>query len=192
MENVMKKTMTPSTAAHTAARKIITLPRIIIGLVIVCLLFQIQKSKSIELPKYSTPKYVGESIIERVNNHRASLHLAELSNNDSLSTAARRYTEMMAKGHLQANLASVNLAGFVNKNDVKNEVDAYDNAQGMQRNTAVFESTSVSPSLDAVRTWLEQNNEVANIENPAFASTGISVVKKGDTYYVCQIFASKR
>jgi uncharacterized protein YkwD len=62
----------------------------------------------------------------------------------------------------------------------------------MQRNTAVFESTSGSPSLDAVRTWLEQNNEVANIENPAFASTGISVVKKGDTYYVCQIFASKR
>jgi uncharacterized protein YkwD len=200
MENVMKIAMTPLTAARTkvdtAARKIITLPRIIIGLVIVCLLFQIQKSKSIELPKYSTPKYVGESIIERVNNHRASLHLAELSNNDSLSTAARRYTEMMAKGHLQANLASVNLAGFVNnndvKNEVKNEVDAYDNAQGMQRNTAVFESTSGSPSLDAVRTWLEQNNEVANIENPAFASTGISVVKKGDTYYVCQIFASKR
>jgi uncharacterized protein YkwD len=184
----MKTRMTPSTAAHTAARKIITLPRIIIGLVIVCLLFQIQKSKSIELPKYSTPKYVGESIIERVNNHRASLHLAELSSNDSLSTAARRYTEMMAKGHLQANLASVTLAGFVNKNDV----DAYDNAQGMQRNIAVFESTSGSPSLDAVRTWLEQNNEVANIENPEFAATGISVVKKGDTYYVCQIFATKR
>jgi uncharacterized protein YkwD len=184
----MKTTMTPSTAANTAARKIITLPRIIIGLVIICLLFQIQKSKSVESPKYSTPKYVGESILERVNNHRASLHLAELSTNDSLSNAARRYTEMMAKGHLQANLVSVNLAGFVNKNDV----DAYDNAQGMQRNIAVFESTSGSPALDAVRTWLEQNNEVTNIENPEFARTGISVMKNGDTYYVCQIFASKR
>ena len=173
--------MTPSTASH----KIVTLPRIIIAVVIVCLLLQIQKSKSVELPKYTTPKYVGESIVERVNNHRASLHLKELSNNDSLSLTARRYAEMMAKGHLQANLANVNLAGFTSKNDV----DAYDNTQGMQRNVAAFTSESASPALDAVRSWLEQNNDVANIENPDFAATGIGVVKEGNTYYVCQIFA---
>jgi uncharacterized protein YkwD len=200
MENVMKTAMTPLTATRTKVdtkvttrvRKIITLPRIVIGLVIVCLLFQIQKSKSIELPKYSTPKYVGESIIERVNNHRTSLHLAELSNNDSLSSTARRYSEMMAKGHLQANLAIPDFTRLATKHDVKNDVDAYDNVHGMQRNIAVFESTSSSPALDAVRAWLEKNNEVANIENPAFAATGIGVVKKGDTYYVCQIFANKR
>lgn len=179
----MKTTMTTSNATY----KIVTLPRIIIAVVIVCLLLQIQKSKSVELPKYTTPKYVGESIVERVNNHRASLHLKELSSNDSLSSTARRYAEMMAKGHLQANLASVNLAGFTSKNDV----DAYDNIQGMQRNIAVFQSASGSPSLDALRMWLEQNNDVTNIENTEFTTTGIGVVKQGDTYYVCQMFARK-
>jgi uncharacterized protein YkwD len=59
----------------------------------------------------------------------------------------------------------------------------------MQRNVAIFTSASGSPALDAVRAWLGQNNEVANIENPDFAATGIGVVKQGDTYYVCQIFA---
>lgn len=179
----MKSTMTTSNASN----RIVTLPRVVIAVVIVCLLLQIQKSKSVELPKYTTPKYVGESIVERVNNHRASLHLKELSGNDSLSNTARRYAEMMAKGHLQANLASVNLAGFASKNDV----DAYDNVQGMQRNIAKFESTSGSPALDAVRAWLQQNGDVTNIENPEFTATGIGVVKQGGTYYVCQIFARK-
>ncbi len=182
------KTTTTTSPTTTTAHKLVTLPRIIIAVVIVCLIFQIQKSKSIELPKYTMPKYVGESILERVNNHRASLHLGELQTTDSLSNAARRYAEMMAKGHLQANLASVNLAGFTSKNDV----DAYDNTQGMQRNIAVVTSTSGSPSLDAVRVWLETNNDVANLENPQYAATGIGVVKSGDTYYVCQIFARNK
>lgn len=181
----MKKTS--ATTSHRS-KSVITLPRIIIGIVIICLAFQIQKSKSVELPKYTLPEYVKQSVLERVNNHRLSLHAQELTLNDSLSTEARRYCEMIAKGNLQANLASVNLTMTLNKRDV----EAWDGKKGMLRNIAIFESTSGSPALDAMRTWLDKNEEANNLENGAVAITGIGVVKKGNTYYICQIFAPSR
>ena len=79
-----------TTTSHKTTSSIITLPRIIIGIVIICLALQIQKSKSVELPKYSLPEYVKESVLERVNNHRSSVHAQELTLNDSLSAEARR------------------------------------------------------------------------------------------------------
>lgn len=174
-----------TTTSHKTTSSIITLPRIIIGIVIICLVLQIQKSKSVELPKYTLPEHVKESVLERVNNHRSSVRAQELTLNDSLSAEARRYCEMIAKGNLQANLASVNLNMALNKRDV----EAWDNQKGVLRNVAVFESTSGSPALDAMRTWLEHNDEANNLENGEVTTTGIGVVKKGNTYYICQLFA---
>jgi uncharacterized protein YkwD len=191
MENFMMPTNTTKTTMTTSAvrtHKFITLPRIVIAVVIICLVFQIQKSKSVELPKYTLPAYVGQSVVERVNNHRMSIHAPELTLNDSLSAEARRTCERMAKGNLQATLANVSLNTVSNKQDV----DAWDNQHGMQRSVAVFECGSSSPSLDAIRTWLENTTDVSNIENTAFHSTGIGVVRQGNMYYVCQIFAARR
>jgi hypothetical protein len=170
------------------SKTIITLPRIIIGIVIICLALQIQKSKSVELPKYTLPEYVKQSVLERVNSHRSSIHAQELALNDSLSTEARRYCEMIAKGNLQANLASVNLTLTSNNRDI----EARDSQKGLLRNVAIFESTSGSPALDAMRTWLDKNDEANNLENGEVAVTGIGVVKKGNIYYICQIFAPRR
>jgi uncharacterized protein YkwD len=185
-------TNTTVATAPTTMNKLITLPRILIVVVIVCLVFQIQKSKSVELPKYTLPAYVGQSIFERVNNHRASIHVPELTLNDSLSAEAERTCERIAKGNLQANLASVSIGVGFNARDNARDVDAWDSQHGMQRSVAVFESGSGSPSLDAVRTWLEDSSDVNTLENMAFRSTGVGVVKHGHTYYVCQIFATKR
>lgn len=178
---------TSVTPSHNK-KSIITLPRVIIGIVILCLVFQIQKSKSVELPKYTMPEYVKQSVLERVNSHRASLHAQELTLNDSLSTEARRYCEMIAKGNLQANIASVNLNMAANSNDV----EAWDNKKGIVRNVAIFESTSGSPALDAMRTWLDKNDAANNLENANAALTGIGVVKRGNTYVICQIFALRK
>mgnify|MGYP002783577398 CR=1 FL=1 len=178
---------TSATASHNK-KSIITLPRVIIGIVILCLVFQIQKSKSVELPKYTMPEYVKQSVLERVNSHRASIHAQELILNDSLSTEARRYCEMIAKGNLQANVASVNLNTTVNSNDV----EAWDNKKGIVRNVAIFESTSGSPALDAMRTWLDKNDAANNLENANASVTGIGVVKHGNTYVICQIFALRK
>ena len=166
-------------------RRIITLPRLLVCLVILCLVLQIQKSKSVELPKYSLPEYVKQSVLERVNHHRSSLHVEELALNDSLSTEAHKYCEMIAKGNLQANLASANLSADLNARDV----EAWDNKKGVVRNVAIFESKSGSPALDAVRRWLANNEEANNLERADIAATGIGVVKQGETYYICQIFA---
>jgi uncharacterized protein YkwD len=170
---------------HTTMRRVVTLPRLLVFLVVLCLVLQIQKSKSVELPKYSLPEYVKQSVVERVNHHRSSLQVEELTLDDSLSTEAGKYCEMIAKGNLQANLAAVNLSSALNARDV----EAWDGAKGVVRNIAVFESKSGSPALDAVRRWLANNEEANNLERADLAKTGVGVVKQGDTYYICQIFA---
>ncbi|MCS6807286.1 MAG: hypothetical protein RML40_00485 [Bacteroidota bacterium] len=172
----------PKLPLDTASRKqIITLPRVIVGIVILCLVFQIQRSKSVELPKYTLPEYVKQSILERVNNHRASVRVRELILNDSLSAEAYRYCEMIAKGNLQANLSATLST---------EDVDAWDKKRGITRNVVVFEPASTSPAFDAMRMWLKHNDAANNLESASASLTGIGVVKRGNVYVICQIFAS--
>jgi uncharacterized protein YkwD len=170
-------------AQHIRPARLITVPRLVIIAVIVCLLFQIQRSKSNELPKYSAPEFVGKSLLERVNAHRESIRVRGLSLDNELDSNAQRYCEMVAKGNLQASLSS-NGAGL-------SGVAAWDDVRGVRRNVAVFECNSNSPALDVIRQWIANNNDVNNLENAAFTATGIGVVRRGNTYYVCQIFATK-
>ena len=82
--------------------------------------------------------------VERVNNHRSSLHAQELTLNDSLSTEARRYCEMIAKA-ISKRIWRVNLSICLNKRD-----EAGMDNQKVLHNVAVFESTSGSPALDVM------------------------------------------
>ncbi len=168
-----------------AIRSIVTLPRIAVLVVILCLLFQIQKGKSVEMPKYATPDFVASSIFERVNEHRMSIKVQPLSLDESLNAEAQRYCETVAKGNLQASLAS---ATAINCGFTQDDVTAYDRVKGVRRNVAMFTCEKGSPALNAVRQWIEHQEEVTNLENDGFVSTGVGVVRRGNTYYVCQIF----
>jgi uncharacterized protein YkwD len=176
-----------NTVHHRTTRakiaRIITLPRLIMAIAVVCLLLQLQRGKSNELPKYSAPAFVKSSLIERVNEHRASLNVTPLADNGELNREAERYCEMIAKGNLQASLvrSDVNLS----------EVSDWDATKGVRRNVAVIESNSNSPALDVIRTWIANDNQANNIEDGKFNATGIGVVRRGNIYYVCEIFATK-
>lgn len=166
-------------------RAVITLPRIIVALVIMCLLLQIQKGKSGELPKYASPDFVATSIIERVNEHRVSIKVKTLRLDETLNAEAQRYCEMVAKGNLQASLdgSEVLTSGIVSQ-----DVAAWDKTKGVSRNVAAFACEDGSPALSAVRSWIGNAEQVNTIENDNFGSTGIGVVRRGNTYYVCQLF----
>lgn len=166
--------------------KFITLPRVIIALVIVSLLLQIQKGKSGELPKYASPDFVATSIVERVNEHRLSIKAKALAINETLNAEAERYCQMVAKGNLQASVTGTTV---VTDGIVSEDVAAWDKTKGVSRNVAAFTCEEGSPALNAVRSWIANQEQVGNIENDGFASTGIGVVRRGNTYYVCQIFA---
>jgi uncharacterized protein YkwD len=172
-----------TTRTIAKATSVLTLPRIVVLIAIVCLLFQIQRGKSNEAPKYTAPKFMKTSLLERINEHRVSLKLKPLALDSSLNKEAQRYCEMAAKGNLQASLES-SLASGVHLANVAD----WDNARGLHRSMATFESNSASPALDVVRTWIGNANDVSNLEDAGAATTGIGIVRKGDTYYVCQMF----
>jgi hypothetical protein len=177
--------MTPTTTTYTTKtsrlRAIFTLPRIAVLAVIICLLLQLQHGKSTELPKYAAPKFMKTSLIERINEHRVSLKLKALVTDSSLDREAQRYCEMVSKGSLQASL-SLSSGGALN------ELTAWDSQRGVRRSVAVFDCDSNTPALEVVRTWIASATDVRNIESEQSTTTGIGIVRRGNTYVVCQMF----
>lgn len=165
--------------------KIITIPRIIVALVILSLLLQIQKGKSHELPKYASPEFIAASILERVNEHRVSIKETPLSTEETLNTEAQQYCEMIAKGNLQAGLYSDSKFTL----PIADEVVGWDTSRGMARNVMILTADKNSPALSVIRHWINQQSDIQNIENEKFIKTGVGVVRRGNTYYVCQIFS---
>lgn len=170
------------TSALHSVRRIITLPRLAVVFVLLCLLFQLQRGKSHEVPKYTAPAFMERSLLERINEHRASIKAKPLVVNHDLHNEAQRYCEMIAKGNLQA---SLNYSG----SEGLSEVAHWDAANGVQRNVAVLQCESTSPALDVLRSWINNPRDVSNIENEHFTTTGIGIARQGNTYVVCQIFA---
>jgi uncharacterized protein YkwD len=183
--------MTPNTTTTNATAKsatsrlraIFTLPRLAIVAIIICLLFQLQRGKATEAPKYAAPKFMKTSLIERINQHRTSLKLAALTLDSNLDREAQRYCEMVAKGNLQA---SLNLSSGA----ALSEVAHWDAARGVRRSIAVFDCNSATPALEVVRAWIANANDVANLESNEATLTGIGIVRRGNTYVVCEIFGS--
>jgi hypothetical protein len=169
-------------ATTTTTRSIVTLPRLAVLAVILCLLFQLYRGKSTELPKYTAPEYVETSLLERVNNHRVSIRLQPLQIDTQLDREAQRYCEMAAKGNLQASAGAFTVSN--------NDIAAWDNVKGIRRNVAVIEGDGKSPALSTIRKWIANESDVANLEHADLTTTGIGIVRRGNTYYICQIFAS--
>lgn len=165
---------------------LITIPRIIVVLIILSLLLQIQKGKSHELPKYASAEFVAESILERVNEHRVSIKETPLTTEEALNTEAQRYCEMIAKGNLQAGLCSDATSPL----PIAEEVVGWDTSRGMARNIMILSADKNSPALSVIRHWINQQSDIQNIENENFIKTGIGVVRRGNTYFVCQLFSS--
>lgn len=185
-EGIDMKTAQQSIAGNRINNKfahIITLPRVVLAIALVCLLLQLQRGKSSELPKYSAPAFVKSSLIERVNEHRASLNVSPLSESTELNREAERYCDMIAKGNLQASL----VRGNVNLSEVAD----WDASKGVRRNVAIIETNSNSPALDVIRMWVANDHQANNIEDATFRATGIGVVRRGTTYYVCEIFSAQ-
>ncbi|MFT3823396.1 MAG: CAP domain-containing protein [Chitinophagaceae bacterium] len=120
-----------------------------------------------------------EDILQLVNQHRAKLGLAPLSNNAVLTTEAEKHSKNMASrkvpfGH----------KGFPDR--MKTIMSQVANVQSAAENVAHGDMTAE----EVVNAWLKSPEHKKNIEgNYRITGLGIQKDKKNGGYYFTQIFA---
>lgn len=131
-----------------------------------------------------TTAQIETAIYQQINQVREQDGLSKLKNNDRLAAVARKYSRQMAEKNFFSHTGA---DGSTLVDRVRaGQISYYVVGENL------FKGTNVpQPAPSAVDGWLKSPGHRENILRSVFAETGIGVWKKGDTYYITQLFLRK-
>lgn len=125
------------------------------------------------------------SIFQKINQQRRSKGLQPLKTNKTLTQVARSHSKEMAKH------------GFYDHRGKQGDtprqrVEASGVQAGLVGENLVKFSQRPNPAVVAVQSWMRSSAHRRNILLPNATETGIGIWKRGETYYMTQIFVEPK
>jgi uncharacterized protein YkwD len=118
---------------------------------------------------------------QRINAIRQKQGLSQLRNNEKLAQVARNYSQQMAEKKFFSHTSP---EGSTMVQRVQSAKIFY-----LMVGENLFMCTNVpQPVPSAVQGWMDSPGHRANILRPEYRETGIGVWRKGNSYYVTQLF----
>jgi uncharacterized protein YkwD len=118
---------------------------------------------------------------QRINAIRQKQGLSQLRNNEKLAQVARNYSQQMAEKKFFSHTSP---EGSTMVQRVQSARIFY-----LMVGENLFMCTNVpQPVPSAVQGWMDSPGHRANILRPEYRETGIGVWRKGNSYYVTQLF----
>lgn len=118
---------------------------------------------------------------QRINEIRQKQGLSQLRNNEKLARVARNYSQQMAEKNFFSHTSP---EGSTMVQRVKSAEIYY-----LMLGENLFMCTNVpQPVPSAVQGWMDSPGHRKNILRPEYRETGIGVWRKGNSYYITQLF----
>lgn len=122
-----------------------------------------------------------EQVYQRINEIRQKQGLSQLRHNEKLAIVARRYSEQMAQKNFFSHTSP---EGSTMVQRVKKAGIFY-----LMIGENLFMCTNIpQPVPSAVQGWMDSPGHRENILRPEYRETGLGVWRKGNTYYMTQLF----
>ena len=143
----------------------------------------LSRSQPTPLPKVQAPAtaQMEAQVRQRINAIRQKQGLSQLRNNEKLAQVARNYSQQMAEKKFFSHTSP---EGSTMVQRVQSARIFY-----LMVGENLFMCTNVpQPVPSAVQGWMDSPGHRANILRPEYRETGIGVWRKGNSYYVTQLF----
>jgi uncharacterized protein YkwD len=143
----------------------------------------LSRSQPTPLPKAQAPAtaQMEAQVRQRINAIRQKQGLSQLRNNEKLAQVARNYSQQMAEKKFFSHTSP---EGSTMVQRVQSARIFY-----LMVGENLFMCTNVpQPVPSAVQGWMDSPGHRANILRPEYRETGIGVWRKGNSYYVTQLF----
>jgi uncharacterized protein YkwD len=122
-----------------------------------------------------------EQVYQRINEIRQKQGLSQLRHNEKLAVVARHYSEQMAQKNFFSHTSP---EGSTMVQRVKKAGIFY-----LMIGENLFMCTNIpQPVPSAVQGWMDSPGHRENILRPEYRETGLGVWRKGNTYYMTQLF----
>ncbi|GAP97898.1 CAP domain-containing protein [Leptolyngbya sp. NIES-2104] len=128
-----------------------------------------------------TAAKIETTIYQQINQVRQQDGLKGLKKNDRLAEVARRYSQQMAEKEFFSHTGAdgTNVADRVEAGQISFQIVGEN----------LYMGTNIrQPADNAVEGWMNSPGHRENLLRPVYAETGIGVWKKGNTYYITQLF----
>ncbi|WP_344924366.1 CAP domain-containing protein [Aquimarina addita] len=150
----------------------------LLSLMVSCSDEDVTETSELEMVSSTEEMTISEEILTLVNEHRESIGLSELENNETAAELAKAHTAYMIS------INEINHDGFNNRIVVLQEEE---NARFFAENVAKFQSGAATV-LDS---WLNSEDHKKNIEGD-YTHSGVAALKDEDgRLYFTQIFLKK-
>lgn len=128
-----------------------------------------------------TAAQIETAIHQQINQVRQQDGLKTLKKNDRLAQVARRYSQQMAEKNFFSHTGA-------DGSNVAERVEAEQISFQIVGENLYMGTNIRKPADNAVEGWMNSPGHRENILRPIYAETGIGVWKKGNTYYITQLF----